>query len=455
MNRSKNKRKRFFSSNLMAKKKKDLFMKTGMKGFICTCNGNEKQCVQESYNILNEYADKLYGEETIVQLNSDLKEYKKLSTDDEDILDTFEKEVQLLKSQNIENTRRFKARNTGIQNCIFIETNLEDPTYLMHIIIKDLFETKQKKSRYLLRMIPVDVTCKAYMDDLEKAARPLFDVHFKSEPITYAIVYNKRCNSNLERDTVIEKLASMIQERNNEHKVNLKSPTVAVIVEVVKNICALSIIQDYFHFYKYNLHSIFQNNNKSSEKNNDYVKNQISEQIDNYYVESYGVLHKILNIKENASVTELKIAYEKLLKQWYKASKTLTAEAELLHLKIVQAYRELKNELEIDFHEKHLFSSEYYQSAVQSLGIEVLNSISVSLNVPSSRIIHNWFNLLEILTPLGVVLVTINMDRESAESATNIIGENPSSFPYLLLLINGGVIPYKNDEFVDFMIIGD
>lgn len=47
------------------------------------------------------------------------------------------------------------------------------------------------------------------------------------------------------------------------------------------------------------------------------------------------------------------------------------------------------------------------------------------------------------------------MDRESAESATNIIGENPSSFPYLLLLINGGVIPYKNDEFVDFMIIGD
>lgn len=34
------------------------------------------------------------------------------------------------------------------------------------------------------------------------------------------------------------------------------------------------------------------------------------------YVESYGVLHKILKINENASLDELKIAYEKLVKQW-------------------------------------------------------------------------------------------------------------------------------------------
>jgi DnaJ-class molecular chaperone len=34
------------------------------------------------------------------------------------------------------------------------------------------------------------------------------------------------------------------------------------------------------------------------------------------YVESFSVLHKILNINENATVEELKIAYEKLLQQW-------------------------------------------------------------------------------------------------------------------------------------------
>lgn len=65
MNYSKPKRKKYFSSKLMAKKNRDLFVKPGIKGFVCTCNGNEKQCIRESYNILNEYADQLYGEEKV------------------------------------------------------------------------------------------------------------------------------------------------------------------------------------------------------------------------------------------------------------------------------------------------------------------------------------------------------------------------------------------------------
>ena len=35
----------------------------GMKGFLVTCNKYEKETVREMYNILNEYADKLYGPE--------------------------------------------------------------------------------------------------------------------------------------------------------------------------------------------------------------------------------------------------------------------------------------------------------------------------------------------------------------------------------------------------------
>lgn len=105
--------------------------------------------------------------------------------------------------------------------------------------------------------------------------------------------------------------------------------------------------------------------------------------------------------------------------------------------------------MEIDFHERHSLSIENYKSAVKSLGFEALQSISVPLrlnhrplfsyyrlnfiifkitfrcyrlynselvknsnqsvhlllfynvNSSSTRIIHNWFNLLEILTPLG------------------------------------------------------
>lgn len=34
------------------------------------------------------------------------------------------------------------------------------------------------------------------------------------------------------------------------------------------------------------------------------------------YVEGFSVLHKVLKLNENATVEELKIAYEKLLQQW-------------------------------------------------------------------------------------------------------------------------------------------
>jgi len=34
-----------------------------MRGFLVTCNTHEKETVRELYNILNEYADSLYGPE--------------------------------------------------------------------------------------------------------------------------------------------------------------------------------------------------------------------------------------------------------------------------------------------------------------------------------------------------------------------------------------------------------
>ena len=37
----------------------------GMRGFFITCNNREREAVREAYNLFNEYADKLYGEEQV------------------------------------------------------------------------------------------------------------------------------------------------------------------------------------------------------------------------------------------------------------------------------------------------------------------------------------------------------------------------------------------------------
>lgn len=49
-----------------SKRRKTLVLEPGLKGFFCTtCNGREKECVKESYNILNDYSDKIYPSEKV------------------------------------------------------------------------------------------------------------------------------------------------------------------------------------------------------------------------------------------------------------------------------------------------------------------------------------------------------------------------------------------------------
>ena len=42
-------------------------LEAGIQGFIITCNNAERQAVKDAYSLLNEYADKLYGPEKVVQ----------------------------------------------------------------------------------------------------------------------------------------------------------------------------------------------------------------------------------------------------------------------------------------------------------------------------------------------------------------------------------------------------
>jgi tRNA acetyltransferase TAN1 len=56
------KRKNYFSKQgTDQKRKKGLTLESGMKGFLCTCNFRERDCIREAYNLLNEYSDKIYG----------------------------------------------------------------------------------------------------------------------------------------------------------------------------------------------------------------------------------------------------------------------------------------------------------------------------------------------------------------------------------------------------------
>lgn len=64
---------------------------------------------------------------------------------------------------------------------------------------------------------------------------------------------SKRYNDNVFRNELINSLALLVQDKNIFHKVDLKQSKKTIIIEIIKNICCISVIPDYHKYKKYNL----------------------------------------------------------------------------------------------------------------------------------------------------------------------------------------------------------
>lgn len=216
--------------------------------------------MKEVYNLLNEYADVLYpevdGEQQPTATTEDRSESE--SEEETDIGDLLKREVESMKknSQKSLKHKRFQVVETGASNCIFIKTNLPSPEELMAAIIKDLYSTKVQKTRHVMRLLPIMATCKANLPDIMECAGKLFDKYFLKEPSTFAVIFNKRFNSSVSRELIIKELAEMVVLKNGDNKADLKNPGLCIIVEIIKGICLLSIVDNYFTYKKYNLHEL-------------------------------------------------------------------------------------------------------------------------------------------------------------------------------------------------------
>lgn len=260
-----NKRKpNWYSNNY--KKRRQFSFEPGMKGFLCTCNFREKDCIRDVYKLLNEYSDKLNN---IEKCQNDDVVNETNSPDDEDISTALSKEIDELQADAKQGSKKkFQVIETGVKNVLFIQTTVSDPLNLAMSIIKDVFETKQQRSRFLLRLVPVEIVCKANMDDLRSKADVVLEKYFSQEPKTFSIVFNRHSNSNIQRNEVIEDLASIISKKNPGNKADLKNPEIAVIVEAIRGFCLISVAPNYMSLKKYNLLEMCNPTpQKNSEKN--------------------------------------------------------------------------------------------------------------------------------------------------------------------------------------------
>jgi len=246
-------------------------LKEDMVGFLLTCNNREREAVKEGYNLLNEFADKLFGPEKKAEDNTDE------DLDCDDIDNAFDKEKKDLDEEKSKTfgERRFQQVESGANNCMFIKTTLEDPERLVHNIITDISETKIQKARFILRMIPIIGTCKAYEENIEKLAENVLSKIFKDgTEMTYSILFKTRNNNKVVRDDTIKLLGSVVKRLPGKTSVDLKSPDVSVVVEIIRTVCCLGIARNYFNQKKYNLVELAKPEEllKTEEDNGDTVK---------------------------------------------------------------------------------------------------------------------------------------------------------------------------------------
>jgi len=222
-----------------------------MKGFLITCNNREREAVREAYNLFNEYADRLIGKETPQTKSA---EEDGASNSDDDIDAALEKEKAALTEVDKKGARRFQMVESGANNCIFIKTTIQNPTVIVESLVEDVHDSKQQKTRYILRLIPILGTCKAYEKNMvELAETELKDYFLPGTSPTFSVLFKTRNNNQVKREDTINTFAKVIMSLNKDAKVDFKSPDICIVVEIIRNICCVGLARNYFSRKKYNL----------------------------------------------------------------------------------------------------------------------------------------------------------------------------------------------------------
>lgn len=196
-------------------------------------------------------------------------------SDDDDITVQLNNAIDKNKEDIKTKAENFRAIEIGTPGSVFISSSIDNHYDLGLKIIKELAETKIKRTRFTNRILPIEVVTKANVEDILNAAGKIFDKYFLKEPSTFAIIFNRKYNKEINRDEIIRELAKLVHEMNHGNKVNLKDPQKTIIVDVLKGFCFLTVLEDYNKYKKFNLHalSLKDEEEKSQENSQSLSKN--------------------------------------------------------------------------------------------------------------------------------------------------------------------------------------
>ena len=217
-------------------------LKISTKGIMVTANFLDYGCKREVFSILDEYCDGI-AEKKVVDAAS------------ADVTDDIASEIAELNKTK----KRFEMVDTTLNNLMFIAVRQEslDVTDIVHSILTNLRETKQRKTRFMQRILPVTHTCYSAMDDIAKTAKAMLEgIMYNKTPKTFGIMFKCRNNSSMKRDEVIDVVASIATDGGIYEeftKVDLNNPEYTVVINIVKTAVLMGVVKDFNLLSKYNI----------------------------------------------------------------------------------------------------------------------------------------------------------------------------------------------------------
>lgn len=252
-----NKRKHWFASGNNSNKKQctDLYYE-GITGVLVTCNLREVECLRETYSLLNEYNDKLQpntvsrNPDETGENHDDTEKKPAVDVQVPDLEAEMQKEIAELKSPV---AKKFRQIPTKCKNIIFVQIlNSLDPHVVVQQIFQDIQDQGKGKARYVHRLIPVQKTCKATIESVEKVVSDLLGSESKEES-SFMVLCKVRNNNELKRMDFVESIAKVVKGLRPGWKVDFDQPKITISIDVMIKVCCVSLLPDYMKLKKYNL----------------------------------------------------------------------------------------------------------------------------------------------------------------------------------------------------------
>ncbi|WVN86291.1 uncharacterized protein L203_101454 [Cryptococcus depauperatus CBS 7841] len=214
---------------------------------VSTTKDREKTAELELIQYLEQIADEIYPE-TKDSGNGEV------SNEDMDFEEMLKRDLDSMKDEK--KSERFKlCRRDGPCLIYVVVVPPLDPQRLVQHIFQNAEMTGKYPLRYCKRILPITITARATLRQLNAAAAVIIKPAFytvDNKPCKFAVDTNSRFSDKLDRMDMIHAVAEEVTKLNGGHIVDLKNPEKTIIVEVCKNNLGVTVLENFRKFKKYN-----------------------------------------------------------------------------------------------------------------------------------------------------------------------------------------------------------